>query len=107
MSERNPLHDRESGDVVILEQLGRGAAVGLILPYGADPGVESYERPLERLDLADPAAAVGVGPVQWSGIGQRLQLDEIEAVLPDEPLLESGCLREMEPGGQEHHGHRP
>src|SRR5207247_9820800 len=98
--------DRPPGDLVVLEQFRRRAGGGLILAHGADPGVEGCEGPLERLDLANPAATIRVRPVEGTRVGERPELDEIEAVLLPTPLPYGVRLREMEPGVQEHHGHR-
>src|SRR6266576_4647865 len=105
--QRKHFHDRPAVDLVQLDERRRCAAGGLILPHGADPGVESDKGPLEWLDLADEAAAVRIGLVERTRIGQRLELDEIEAVPLGEPLLERVRLGEMEPGVEEEHRYGP
>src|SRR5437763_16662500 len=102
--EREHFQDRPPGDLVVLEQLRRRPRGGLVLPHGADPGVEGCEGPLEGLDLANPAATVRVRPVEGTGVGERPELDEIETVLLSEPLLEGVRLREMESRVEEEHG---
>src|SRR6266480_7938784 len=105
--QRKHLHDRPAVDLVQLGERRRCAAGGLILPHGADPGVESDKGPFEWLDLADEATAVRIGLVERTRIGQRLELDEIEAVPLGEPLLERVRLGEMEPGVEEEHRYGP
>src|SRR2546425_4353070 len=98
------LHDRASGQLVVLKQLRRRPGLGLVLPYGADPCVESREGALQRLDLANPAAAVGLGPVQRPGVGQWLALYEVEPVSSGERVLGGARLPGMGAGIHEHHG---
>src|SRR5437773_11567293 len=86
--QRKHFHDRSAIDLVVLDQLRGRAGGGLILPHRADPRVEADNGPLERLDLADEAAAVRVRLVQGTRVGQGLELDEIEAVPLGEPLFE-------------------
>src|SRR6266480_3417240 len=64
VSQREHLHDQPAIHLVLLDELDRRAGGGLVLPHRADPGVEPDKGPLERLDLADEAAAVRVRSVQ-------------------------------------------
>src|SRR5438552_13884592 len=86
--QRKHFHDRPAIDLVILDDFRRQATGGLILSHGADPGIEPRDRPRERLDLANGAAAVRVGLVQRTRVGQGLHVHDIEAVALGEPLLE-------------------
>src|SRR5256884_5926173 len=57
MREGKHFHHRPAVELVILDDL-RGRAGGrLILSHRADPGIEPGDRPRERLDLANGAAA--------------------------------------------------
>src|SRR6266852_4589038 len=61
MREGKHLHDRAALDLMTFDDLVRGPAGRLVLPHRADPGVEPGDRPRERLDLANRAAAVRIG----------------------------------------------
>src|SRR5216683_5638297 len=105
--QRKHFDDRAALDLVILDDLGRRAAGGLILPHRADPGVEPGDRPRERLDLANRAAAVRVRLVQRTRVGQGFHVHNTEAVALGEPLFERVRLGEMEGGVEKDHRHRP
>src|SRR5207249_3767465 len=68
MCEGKHFHDRPAVDLVILDDLRRRAGGRLILSHRADPGIEPGDRPRERLDLANGAAAVRVRLVQRTRI---------------------------------------
>src|SRR3989442_12759946 len=61
---RVPIHDGlDLPDAVVLRPLDAlcvGASQRLLAPDAGDPGVVGRERPLERLDLADVAAAIRI-----------------------------------------------
>src|SRR6184192_3396013 len=105
--QRKRFHDRPVIDFVILDDFRRQATGGLILPHRADPRVEADHGARQGLDLANEAAAVRVRRVERARVGQRLELDEIEAVALGEPLLERVRLGEMEPGVEEDYRHGP
>src|SRR5438128_11251202 len=58
--QRKHFHDRPAVDLVILDDLRRRASGRLVLAHRADPGIEPGDRPRERFDLANRAAAVRV-----------------------------------------------
>src|SRR6266576_219672 len=62
--EREDLHDGVAVHLMAFEHVHCGTRVALVAPHGADPGVESCQGTLQRLDLADPAATVGIGLIQ-------------------------------------------
>src|SRR5437588_6465557 len=99
------LDDRPAADLVVLDQLGGPPGVGLVLPHRTDPGVESDDGALQRLDFSNEAAAVRVGLVEWTRIGERRELHQIETIPPGEAPLELVRLAEVEPRVQEDHGH--
>src|SRR6266581_5727469 len=107
MREWKHFHHRPAVELVILDDLRRRAGGRLILSHRADPGIEPGDRPRERLDLANGAAAVRVRLVQRTWVGQGLELYEIEAVPLGELLFERVRLGEMEAGVEEDHRHRP
>src|SRR5436189_4389745 len=58
----------------------------LLPPDAGDPRVVARERALERLDLADVAAAVGIRLPQPVGRIDRAERPQLEAVALDEPV---------------------
>src|SRR5437762_650412 len=105
--EREDFDDGVAVHLVVLDQLGGPTGVGLVLPHRADPGVVCDDGTLERLDLSNKAAAVGIGLVQRAGVGERRELYEIETVALGEASLELVRLAEVEPRVQKDHRHRP
>src|SRR5438552_17639349 len=105
--QRKHLHDRPAIDLVLLDEIRRRAGSGLILPHRADPGVEADNGTLEGLDLSYEAAAVRIGLVERTRIGQGLELDEIETVPLGKLLLERIRLGEMEAGVEKNHRYGP
>src|SRR5205807_10643021 len=89
--------------LVVLDQLGGPTGVGLVLPHRAYPSVVCDHGALERLDLSDKAAAVGIGLVQRTRVRERGELYEIETVALGKAPLELVRLAEVEPGVQKNH----
>src|SRR5437870_2679931 len=104
--QRKDFHDRPTADLVVLHQLRGPTGAGLVLPHGADPGVERDDGALQGLDLAKKAAAVRIGLIEGTRVGERRELHEIEPVALGEAPLEFVSLAEVEPGIQKNHGHR-
>src|SRR6059036_2693780 len=84
--QRKHFHDRAAIHLVVLDQLRGRAGGGLILPHRADPRVEVDHGARQRLDLANRAAAVRVRLVQWTRVGQGLQVQDMESVALGEAL---------------------
>src|SRR5213080_4411872 len=92
-----PVGERvELPDVVAVRPLqlrGPDAARRLVAADPGDPGVVRLERLEQRLDLADVAAAVGVGlpevralALVLLGYGEYVRLQQLEAVALNEPV---------------------
>src|SRR5881392_2105060 len=104
-----PVGERvELPDVVAVRPLqlrGPGAARRLVAADPGDPGVVRLERLEQRLDLADVAAAVGVGLPEVGAFALVLlrdrhdpRLQQLEAVALDEPVTRLVALPEEELG---------
>src|SRR6266566_217166 len=70
--EREDLHDGVAVHLMVFEHVHRGSGFALVAPHRADPSIEAGESALQRLDLTDPAAAVGIGLVQRARIRRRV-----------------------------------
>src|ERR1051325_2551565 len=104
--QRKDFHDRPTADLVVLDQLRGPTGGGLVLTYGAAPGVERDDGALAPRDFPEEAAAVGVSLVQGTRIRERRELHQIEPVALGEAPLEFVGLAEVEPGIQKNYGHR-
>src|SRR5437763_7335870 len=103
--EREDFDDGVAVDLVVLDRLRGPTGGGLVLPHGADPGVVCDDGALQGLDLAKKTAAVRIGLIQGTRIGERRELHQIEPVALGEAPLEFVGLAEVEPGVQENYRH--
>src|SRR3990172_9174579 len=101
--QREHLGDTAPRDGVVLDHIGGRAAGRLILPDAADPGVVTHDGALQRLDLADPAAAIRIGLIQRTGVRGRPQLHEVETVVAGETVLERERFGKVKTGLEEQH----